>query len=453
MLFLLIIFLLIMLIYAYFRQKSIVSPFFLVVLALFLSSMIILFNYENWMVDIEPLFLFCIITAVFSWLFGSFAFNHTFGKHCVKRIKVFKYPKRFVDNYPYKLMLLLCLILTAIFIRKILSGIDLSSGFNNILREIYNQKVTSSSGNFLIHQVDKIIITIGYISFLQILLVAYSSRKVRKKKQKIILLLLSILLSFVTMVIATDRNVFIRFAIYCICLWVFFSQNKYKLKGYGSRRYNLNKINVYSSAAIGVVVVALVLVFFVMGKAKNYTSNLTRMVGIYAGSGMYNFNLYLKQGVTEFTSGASTFKAFNGVLSTFGLDLFKQVEELPLLVQVSSNGYIYASNIYSALQPFYTDFGILGIAIFTWTMGFFFEILYYFARRNGVRSKLVYSAFIYPAIYFPIADQFYARMHLGLLYEVFWLAVFVLIVYKRKCYRKIQKIKETNVSNYDCCLY
>ena len=87
-----------------------------------------------------------------------------------------------------------------------------------------------------------------------------------------------------------------------------------------------------------------------MGKAKQYTSNLYRMVGIYAGSGLYNFNLYVKQGGINLTYGASTFSALTGVLSRFGLNIFggNTVEEMPLIVQTSTNGYVYASNIYSS---------------------------------------------------------------------------------------------------------
>ena len=433
MIILMVILLLIILMFAYYRQRSIISPFFLVTLSLTLSSIIILFNVDNWMVDINFMTVMCILVALGSWLLGSVLFNLIYKPK--KNISIFNWSSKFETKYPYVLIFLLNIGLTIFFIVYILKGVDLHAGFTSILRSIYTQKLTSSSGNFVFHQVDKIIVTIGYISFLQFMLLVFSNnRKDIHKKLHLFFVLSTLFISLLVIAIGTDRNVFLRFAMYCIVLWFFFFQNNYRLKRHDIYNHSINEINLRATLSIFFILIALVLVFYLMGKAKQYTSNLYRMVGIYAGSGLYNFNLYVKQGGINLTYGASTFSALTGVLSRFGLNIFggNTVEEMPLIVQTSTNGYVYASNIYSSLQPFYSDFGIFGIALFSYFMGFVFEMLYAYSKHSGFRNKLIYSAFIYPTIYFSIADQFFARLHLGLIYEVFWLLVFIVMVYGRK---------------------
>ena len=442
------------LIFAYKRQKSIVSPFFLVTLAMMMSLVLILINTKNWAVVIYDKFILCIAIALTSWLLGSSLYlligqsKNASMKAGGIEIRKFEIPKVFVVKYPYYLMTILCGGLMFLFVYKIIQNIDLSMGFRNILREIYTQKITSSSGNFIIHQVDKIIVTIAYISFLQLMLLVFSHHQIKNKKLKICALLATMLLGFVTILIGTDRNVFIRYAIYCICLFIFFYMNNYTKTPKLRSLYSKDKLNASVTLKVGIVGIILVIMFYFMGKAKNYTSDFSRMIGIYAGSGLYNFNLYIN-GDIDYTNGASTFKSILGLMAYFGIANPTIVEDLPLIV-VETDGYVYASNIYSTLQPFYADFGIAGIVLFTFVMGFFFEWLFAFARRGGICNKVFYSAFIYPTVYFPIADQFFARVHLGLAYEIFWLWLFLYVLYvlkERIYYNKIRRIKIKQYQN------
>ena len=306
MIILMVILLLMILIFAYYRQKSIISPFFLVTLSLTLSSIIILFNIDNWLVDIDFMTVVCVLIALGSWLLGSVLFNLIFKPK--RNIQIFHWSQKFETKYPYRILFLLNVLLTIFFIIYILKGVNLHAGFTSILRAIYTQKLTSSSGNFVFHQVDKIIVTIGYISFLQLMLIMFSKNNDdKKKKRHVFYVLMTLLMSLIVIAIGTDRNVFLRFAMYCICVWFFFFQNSYRLKKHDIYNYSINQINLKAVLSIFIILIFIILIFYFMGKAKQYTSNLYRMVGIYAGSGLYNFNLFLKQGGTNFTYGATTF--------------------------------------------------------------------------------------------------------------------------------------------------
>ena len=177
--------------------------------------------------------------------------------------------------------------------------------------------------------------------------------------------------------------------------------------------------------------------FYLLGKAKSYTSNLERMIGIYGGSGLYNFNLTLDQlENVDLQYGKETFSQLIKTLNVFGINLGDGASNEVLhemIVFTAPNGYVYASNIYSAMGPYVVDFGYAGVIIFPFIMGLFFEFLFICAMRLGSLYLWgLYSMLIYPVVYFPIAEQFYMRLHLGLAYEIFWFSIIYYFSFGKK---------------------
>lgn len=170
--------------------------------------------------------------------------------------------------------------------------------------------------------------------------------------------------------------------------------------------------------------------FYVFGKTKGYTSSIERVIGIYGGSGLYNFNLYLhsfSRPLCPLLWGEETFRSLNALVNTL-LGLPK-VNDLSIfytpIAFKSSTGFVYISNIYSSLRPFLQDFGFLGMIIFPFSLGVLFEIFYITTQKTKFGfSWIFYAYIIYPIAYFTIADQFFARIHLGSIYEIFWLVFF-----------------------------
>ena len=104
-----------------------------------------------------------------------------------------------------------------------------------------------------------------------------------------------------------------------------------------------------------------------------------------------------------------------------------------MVVFRSPNGYVYASNVYSALTPYVIDFGLIGNIIFPLVLGFFFRKIYISALRKGsLYSWGIYAMLVYAIVYFPIAEQFFMRFHLGLVYEIGWFSIIYFLVFGGK---------------------
>lgn len=159
---------------------------------------------------------------------------------------------------------------------------------------------------------------------------------------------------------------------------------------------------------------------------------MSKINQIYGGSGLYNFNLFLKSFSGDvFTNGSTTFSALIKTVMTLFSDNYNSTSKIfdDMIEFKSSTGYIYVSNIYSSLKPFVVDFGFWGMIIFPFIQGVFFEFLYKLTKKRDYGfSWIFYALMVYPTIYYAILDQFFTRLHLGLVYEIFWVVIFYILV-------------------------
>lgn len=420
----------------FFGKRDLVSPLFLLCLILLVSFLIVLSNYSNWEVKINGYFVLYLSTAIVCFGLGT-ALVKAFSPKKVRAVnglnKVpvseFDIPKR----YPAWLLLFISLVLGSIYIYKLLSDAGTAASFSEKLRKIYDSIVHDDySPGFIFNQMREIVTAIAYVGTYRLLIRIY---KGRKDKTSIIALGLTILMLFAVALVTSDRNILLRYAIFFVCLYViFFYQNN---KGKNSN----------SKIVARVVVIALIafIIFFLFGKLKQYSSNINRVIGIYGGSGLYNFNLWIEDFDEPLTYGSSTFATFlNSVKSIFGSFGF-DIEGIEIadrfdkfITFSSSNGYVYSSNIYSALKPFVQDFGYFGVMLFPFITGCFYQWLYLKMKNSNYGfAWLAYSMLIYPVIFYPIADQLFGRFNLGFVYEIVWLSIFYYLIFgKRKKHSK-----------------
>ena len=232
-----------------------------------------------------------------------------------------------------------------------------------------------------------------------------------------------------------------------MCIWVLVYKETHNKK-------NVNlKIVIHAVVILTVIVV----LFFIMGKAKQYKSDFFRMVSIYAGSGLNDFNLWIKDFDGTLMLGQSTFTtfldSFGSVLNIFGIHLDSTVSQFdPFIEYTSPNGYFYSSNIYTSLRPYVEDFGYLGAIIIPFLVGMFYQWLFNKTIKKSFGfAWIIYAMLIYSIIYFPIGEQLFRRFHLGLVYEIFWAMAVYWFVFKRKKVgnrkAKLTEIEEKRVTN------
>lgn len=412
----------------HFGGKSLVSPWFFLCLMFLASYVIILLNYENWQVQINGTFVLYICSAIIAFGVGTAIVKSMYPVCAVGHEKKLPITEaKIVKKYPVNLFIILSLISACGYIAKLIIDAGLSVSLSEIIRKIYDNIVSDGySPGVIFNQMLEIVVAIAYINAFRLFIKLFAGKT---DTISIVKLLIPLIIFFITVMISSDRNIFIRFAIYLICLWAFFFYENYSKKHVNSK--------IIFIVAIMIAIAALL--FFILGRMKQYDSDFFKSVSIYAGSGLYDFNLW----IADFDSstllyGQSTFltllNTLNTLLQPFGINISTGISQFdPFLEFTSSNGYIYSSNIYTALRPYVEDFGYFGVLFFPFIIGIFYQWLYARARNNKYGfSWLLYCMLIYPIIFSPILEQLFRRFHLGFVYELFWLFVLYKCVFGRK---------------------
>lgn len=426
-------------------KRDFISPRFLLCLALFASYCLIMLNYYKWDVNINEKFMLYISSAIVAFITGGFIVKLFTKKPVPEAVCNRKLPLGVTNiryKYPANFLMIISVMFATVYVLKLLSDAD-GSRLGDRLNSIYVNIVSDGyTPGFIINQMREIVVAITYVSTFRLMQKVFT----KHDKISIIKLLIPIIMFLMLVLVSTDRNILLRYAIYFVCLYIlFFRENK-----------KCRNVNVAILLRVIIIVVVVAVVFFAMGVAKGYKSDIWRSISIYGGSGLYNFNLWLEKAVTESGSVISaTFSTFLGVvkdlLGRIGISLdIDTAERFDEFIRfTTSSGYHYDSNIYSAFKPFVQDLGYFGVILFPLIIGAFYQWLYLRARKNKYGfSWVVYCMLIYPVVFYPVAEQLFHRFTLGFVYEIVWLAVVFFVVYGRRGYKtvyrphKIKKSKE-----------
>ena len=413
---------------------DLVSPRFLLCVALIASYGLVLLNYNNWDVRINGKFVLYVSTAVAAWILGGALVKKLTPKKSSVAIgdKLPLFAANIRYKYPVNAFMLLSIALTAAYAFKLLS--DAGGGsFSERLRAIYDNVVNGYTPGFIFNQMLEIIIAVAYVNTFRLFQRIFS----RHDKISIVKLSIPIVMFLIAVLVTTDRNILLRYAIYFACIYVFFF--------YENRRFK--RMNAAILRRVALMVIIVVIAFFVMGLAKQYTSSFLDSISVYGGSGLYNFNLWLEStGGGNVGGGSETFGTFIRIISTLlkrvGIDINTHTFErfYEFIIFRAENGYVYSSNIYSALRPFVADLGYFGAVFYPFLLGMFYQWLYLRAKRYKYKfSWAVYSMLLYPIIFFPVVEQLFNRFTLGFVYELVWLAIIYYSVYGGRRYGRIAR--------------
>ena len=440
------IFLAVLLITSYYAGKrSLISPWFLLCLSFFGAYIILLLNKKNWDFEISDKFIIYITTAILAFGAGCLIVNVL--KRTLQRRSMLSDGPLFSDNeipavrYPANILLLVSAVCSAGYVLKTFAdAAGTATSLSEILRNIYNLTVNEDySPGFLFNQMMEISVAIAFISTFRLLVRIYT----KGDRQGIVKLILPILFFLVVAVATTDRNVFLRYAIYVLSLWVVIYGRT--LSGRSATR------KIIFRAVILVIIAAGI--FFLMGIAKQYQSGFLRQVSIYIASGLNDLNIWLQDFQGPLMYGESTFSQFMNTIGTiasiFGIKISGAVGAFdPFITYTNQAGtYYYSSNIYTSLRPYIEDFGYFGVILFPLIVGIVFELLFSGARQKKIGvTLLLYCSLLYAVIYFPISERFFRRFHLGLVYEIVWIIIVFWFAFKRKRGKRVQQTADKEQS-------
>lgn len=411
----------------YVSRRSFIAPLSVFLLSLIMATSLAIANIENWQITMSDRLVPYVLSAVFAFALGCYvidSFKHTpaFAPKIVNISQ--EYRKRLCGNYPLVLFCFAAIICTAIYINYQLTVGDFSNGIQSFLRSIYSTVTSRRTYNPFVTQAREITVALAEISIFEMLVIRF----IDNKKSISIFHIIPIACFFLITVFSTDRNIFLRFSLYSLTLWIMFFLS--------SRNHGIERTNWMILKKSIVFVITISCLFYGLGKVKNYTSNFERMVGIYGGSGFYNFNLMLDgSDGEELQYGSNTFSSVRNLLN-FVLAKDEgggnRVGHGRFVTFKSPNGYVYSSNVHSAFGVYFRDFGYLGLLLYPFLLGLLFEYLYVKTQRNICDFHwILYALLIYPLVYVSITEQFFRRFHLGMLYELFWAYIIYWIAFSK----------------------
>lgn len=127
------------------------------------------------------------------------------------------------------------------------------------------------------------------------------------------------------------------------------------------------------------------------------------------------FNSYLFGGIVAFDhtsfnitwDGRNVFRLFYAIAHVFN----KNIPIADLILEYSQIGPDSYTNVYTGLQPFYMDYGMAGIAVFSIIYGFFAGLLYSRASNNNA-ALIIYSILASHTVMFFMGDYVSAGLSL-----------------------------------------
>ena len=404
-------------------QKSFVSPFALLLLSFVMAFGLMMFNIKNWEIRLNVMFYLFVFSAVISFFTGTLLVRLVANKMLAGNENN---NKPFIldsqnDKYPAVIFLIVSIVCTVVYITMMTNKVGGFRNISGLIKMIYQNKLDDMAGNFFMHQMIEVVVAIAKVNLFELFVLKYL-RKGKYKSLTIGLIVVQFAFFLLCSVFSTDRNILMRFVIGMICLWVLFETGCTDKK---------RTVLSYILPIIGFVMIS-VFVFFQIGRFRNEDADFGKMISIYGGSGLYDFNLFLLR-KPYLQYGESTFLILTNTLKSFGLFGGNSVGGViydDFISFQSANGYQFDSNIYSALRPYVEDFGFWGVILYPLIMGMFFELLYSLTKRFKYGfAWLLYSVSVYPIVYFTILEQFFRRLHLGIIYEFGWLIVVYLFAY------------------------
>lgn len=124
-----------------------------------------------------------------------------------------------------------------------------------------------------------------------------------------------------------------------------------------------------------------------MARLGNDDFNVMEFLSMYLSSSMVAFD-YFAEPASAIHFGENTLRLFYAIAYALGSDI-QPIQTILVFVSVPIN-----TNTYTFLYPFYTDFGLVGVFVFSMIYGAFFGFLYKKNKSGGSLGQILYAIFL-----------------------------------------------------------
>ena len=175
--------------------------------------------------------------------------------------------------------------------------------------------------------------------------------------------------------------------------------------------------------AIGVVV--LLFLFVGIQTIRGSYTTPKHFAALYLTSSLGNFNTNLKPESAE-QPGENTFRLYYAVKSAFDGGRTQPVDPVLDFKRVDVGEFVYGSNTYTTLYPFYKDFGQTGVIVFAVILGLIFGYLFKTSEDGSDFSLVLYAILAGTIVMQFIGDTFFTVLSQNIQYLVAALLPFII---------------------------
>ena len=155
----------------------------------------------------------------------------------------------------------------------------------------------------------------------------------------------------------------------------------------------------------------------------SYT-NSKEFVALYFTSSLGNFNSNVQAQSSE-NSGENTFRLFYAMKSQLDGGRTKVVNPILDFKHVEIGDFAFGSNTYTALYPFYKDFGKQGVIVFAVLLGLLFGYLFKTSEDGSSLALVLYAIFSGTIVMQIIGDTFFTLLSQNIQYVIIGLIAFM----------------------------
>lgn len=411
-------------------RKEILSPT-IICSAVYILSLFILALYANmWSIELHWKTVIVIVTALISMGIGELF---------ATKISLFKRNKAINENglelffgriEIKQLKLLLCalfVILTAVlYLREIRMVVAQSAYAHSVYGQAYTflrqyswaKTLEGARISYYVQHMFTCSEAIAYVLTFVLISNAFNKYRTKGKWLSIFTIVVYLITSFMT----SGRAIMLNFFVYIVCVWLILNAKKKRWIFRGNIKLIVRMF--------GIVAFAIILFYiagFLTAKSLDY-ENFFDNFAIYFSSSIYALNEYLINP-----------SAFVGSSSFFGIHTFSGIYSLLRKVGFSIPSSIvaleyidvgkYTTNIYTPLRRYVQDFGVGGMMIVTFLIGFFYKRLIWSNKsEQSTHLRCILTAyFLFPLFFFSIEERVFMDV---VLLRTIYSIIYVYFVYQ-----------------------
>lgn len=178
--------------------------------------------------------------------------------------------------------------------------------------------------------------------------------------------------------------------------------------------------------AIGGVV--MIFLFVGIQTVRGSYTTPKKFAALYLTSSLGNLNTNLKPESAEHW-GENTFRLFYALKSALDGGHTKPVDPILEFKRVEVGEFVFGSNTYTALYPFYKDFGKTGVMVFAVILGLLFGYLFKTSEDNSDFALVLYAILAGSIVMQFIGDTFFTVLSQNIQYLVAALLPFIISKY------------------------